>query len=511
MKKLILAFLALVSLIGTAKGQYVVLGTQMPAIPGAMRLSAGVVEYYYSGNWLTLASGTSLWSQSGSDLIFPNSINYLRNSTDSIPTMAQVRVLVGANSGPWTTVPTGISYPSSVFIGGNITANAAPTVMGSENVNGPRSFSGPVNFTGQLSIQTPIGSRLNLGSNVHLSGPIYLDNSPFVYGNPTFSGSLTFLQANYHLGREVFIDSAIFNGGTNLSSNGSGTVYQPGTLTWYQTGFNMPSAGGSAFTASGLTILANDTVFVIGGYNGSINSNMVAALDLNTMEWVSKPTFSSFGESGNAAGAINDTVYMLCGSGGGGGLRSDTVFTFNPFSQTWSIATTTAPAVWAPAYATWHNRIYIIGGYGNSAAVTTVGYFTPPSTFTTGMTSLPSQTQTYNNTAATIGDTIYVTAFGSNAIEAYDVNGNSWSAKAAAPGTIIAGSRAISCNGSLYVFLAAASTVYVYNPSTNSWSTATWTGPVADSNGMNLVARQGEIYVLSSLSGYTMYKLRISY
>jgi N-acetylneuraminic acid mutarotase len=204
--------------------------------------------------------------------------------------------------------------------------------------------------------------------------------------------------------------------------------YMPGSDSWG--GFpNSPIPRTSWAVA-----VANDKMYLFGGWDGSNETNLIEVYNLDTQGWTllcCVPRNHLLG----AAGEIGGRIYLAGGGGNYSGLKAETDI-FDPATNSWTVGANIPTMRGAVAGAAVGGKLYVAGGL--------------------------------------IGVTRVAT------LEAYDPATNSWATLASMP-TARAAATALAVNGKLWVVggstnnpdYAASLTnvVEIYDPATDTWTT----------------------------------------
>ncbi len=182
--------------------------------------------------------------------------------------------------------------------------------------------------------------------------------------------------------------------------------------------------------------------------------------------------------SGPGCAVINDTVYVIGGSSGGGSLHN-TNYVYDPVSNSWSTKASMPTARSNIGCAVVNGKIYAIGGFvgGVQADTNLVEEYDPATDSWSSKTPMPTSRYAYAiavvaNKIYVIGGMLPVTA----AVEEYDPALDSWATKASMP-TARMGPAAAVIRDTIYVFAGGTSpgsgetTVNeCYDPNTDNWA-----------------------------------------
>ena len=224
----------------------------------------------------------------------------------------------------------------------------------------------------------------------------------------------------------------------------------------------------------------NDTVYVIGGSSGGgslHNTNYV--YDPVSNSWSTKASMPT-ARSNIGCAVVNGKIYAIGGFVGGAQTDTNLVEEYDPATDSWSSKAPMPTSRYAYAIAVVANKIYVIGGI--LPIVATVEEYDPALNSWSTKASMP--TARMAPTCAVIRDTIFVfggsTSVGSGATtvhECYDPNTNNWTSRANmaynryALGSFSYNNMAYAVGG--YNYSVYRNNVEVYNPVTNSWSDET--------------------------------------
>jgi N-acetylneuraminic acid mutarotase len=198
-------------------------------------------------------------------------------------------------------------------------------------------------------------------------------------------------------------------------------------------------------------------------------------------QWVTlEPIPSERVASGYAV--FDSKIYVFGGGiGSGGNTPTNTVFIYDPSTNTWTTGADMPGIRTTPTAATFNNKIYVIGGF-ESAATDVVFEYDPSADTWTTKTSMPTARLQLSLNSPVISSKIYVVggdADGSTDLatnEVYDPAADSWSTKAS-----MANARGELCtaavNGKIYAIggfpNTASGFVEQYDPDTDTWTTKT--------------------------------------
>jgi N-acetylneuraminic acid mutarotase len=345
---------------------------------------------------------------------------------------------------------------------------------------------------GSAAQVTNTGSSQNAVLNFTIpQGPIGPQGMP---GQNPVSAALT-TTSNTFAGNQTINGSLILG-------NGGGVQFSDGTV---QTSASIGGGGGipAGYMITGTTPVAPPGYTLFGSFPGASLWTSMAPM----------PT----ARIGLAAAAVNGKIYAIGGIDSGA-FPVNTVEVYNPSSNSWSAAAAmpTARAYLATAAA--NGKIYAIGGFDNNfRSVNNVEVYDPSSnswstTVSEGGIFLlplaPMPTARFALAAAGVNGKIYAIG-GSrgpgilNTVEVYDPSSNSWSTAAGMP-TARQDLATAAVNGIIYAiggfiggFGNPLSKLEVYDPNSNSWSTAA-SMPTAREN-LAAAAINDKIYAIGGL------------
>jgi serine/threonine protein kinase/N-acetylneuraminic acid mutarotase len=237
----------------------------------------------------------------------------------------------------------------------------------------------------------------------------------------------------------------------------------------------MPTARKAAAIAQ-----IDGTIFVVGGFSGPLHFHANnEAYDLASNTWTTRAPMPTARElSGTNGAVVAGKMYVI---GGSNGYASSANEAYDPKTDTW---TTRSPMPTPRAHlavVALDGLIYAIGGTNTSSSVRyqTVEVYNPATDAWT--TAPPMPTARDRLAAGVINGILYVaggyrvTAGSLNTFEAFDPKSRTWTAKAPLPTPRFNHAAGV-LNGSLFVVggannLTLVSTVDLYDPATNAWTT----------------------------------------
>ena len=265
----------------------------------------------------------------------------------------------------------------------------------------------------------------------------------------------------------TFSGNQTINGNLILSGAGSGVQFPDGSV---QTTASLGGGIPTGYMITGTTPIAPPGYTLSGSFSAA---NLWASI-------APMPTARRY----LAAAAVNGKIYAIGGNDANGNILN-TVEVYDPNSNSWSTAASMPTARFGLAAAAVNGKIYAIGGHDvNFYIVNTVEVYDPNSNSWSAAASMPTARRflaaaSLNGKIYAIGGNVVLTLLtfhDVNTVEVYDPNSNSWSTAASMP-TLRGYLAAASLNGKIYAIgggtaNALSNTVVVYDPSSNSWSVA---------------------------------------
>jgi N-acetylneuraminic acid mutarotase len=242
------------------------------------------------------------------------------------------------------------------------------------------------------------------------------------------------------------------------------------------------------FRSAAIAAQVDGTIFVIGGYTAPLHYHTNnEAYDPASNTWTIKaPMPTARTGIGTNGAVVGGKIYVI---GGNNGYASNANEAYDPRTDTWTVRRPMPTPRGHLAVVAVDGLIYAIGGVNTSGNIRyqTVEVYNPATDSWT--TAPPMPTGRDLLVAGVINGIIYVgggyrlTAGALNALEAFDPKSGKWTTKAPMP-TPRMESGAVVVNDALFVLgglnnLKPVSTIDVYDPSTNSWTTLTSTFPNA--------------------------------
>ena len=210
-------------------------------------------------------------------------------------------------------------------------------------------------------------------------------------------------------------------------------AYNPTSNSW-QILANMP---GGRYAGNGAGVI-NSQLYVAGGWttNPGLPNNTLFVYDPPTNTWTSKATMSHLSACG-ATGVIKSRLYVTTACDGFNGYRNF-LDRYDPVANTWTSLAASISEHSQPAFGVINDKLYVAGGINNAGQVT-------------------------------------------NILEVYDPATNGWTTLAPMPVAVVL-PASVALNGKLYVFggyngTSDVGTVQVYNPHSNTWKVLTKSMP----------------------------------
>jgi N-acetylneuraminic acid mutarotase len=258
-------------------------------------------------------------------------------------------------------------------------------------------------------------------------------------------------------------------------------------------------------------VLLNDTIYVIGGsLDATTSTSFVEAYDVSTDIWTYKTDLPQK-LCGTIACAVNSKIYVIGGSTSilGKGYVVDSVYEYNPVSNSWTRKSNIPTPLMAAAAAVVDGKIYVVGGapFGMNSAYTSVYEYNPATDTWTKKSDMPTARLLASATVVdgkiyVFGGAVNLYGTGFSKVEVYDPSADTWAVKGPMP--IPRATHVSSAvNGNIYIFTGALrpgsvyKDVLEYNPTLDTWATKTSiptprVAPAACSVG-------GKIYVLGGM------------
>ena len=234
-------------------------------------------------------------------------------------------------------------------------------------------------------------------------------------------------------------------------------------------------------------VMLNDSIYVIGGSLDAYRStSVVEVYDTATDSWTPKANLPQK-LCGETAGSVNNKIYVIGGSSSilGSGYVVDSVYEYNPVSNSWARKSNIpTPLAYAVA-AVMVGKIYVIGGcpFGFNSAYKSVYEYNPATDTWTRKSDMP--TARFLASATAVEGKIYVfggmatlTGRGFSNVEVYDPSADTWAVKGSMPVPRTTQSSS-AVNGNIYIFSGGKmmgsvyNDVLKYNPTLNTWETMT--------------------------------------
>lgn len=231
--------------------------------------------------------------------------------------------------------------------------------------------------------------------------------------------------------------------------------------------------------------------------------------------WVSKANMPQ-GTLAGAMAATADKLYFIGGSGNSG--PSNAVNEYSPTTNTWATKAALPGKRQLIAAASVGGKIYAFGGNDGIGASNSLYEYEPSNN--TWSTRAPMPKAIFSAAATECNGKIYVMG-GNNFAEGvldgvyeYDPGSNQWANKASVPKKL-ASAKAVAANGKVYLFGGGnddgdSSAVYEYDPGTNAWVTKTALPATRKEHAASL-GPDGRIYVIGGMVNGSMSKSVAAY
>ena len=182
---------------------------------------------------------------------------------------------------------------------------------------------------------------------------------------------------------------------------------------------------GSSF-AKGAYAVANSKLYLFGGDNGSLQSN-VQEYEPSSRTWSSKTSMSGGARSNMAAVELDGLIYVIGGKNDDGALSR--VEVYDPVADSWSNASDLPSSLYDISAVAINERVYVFGGNTGSGDEAFTYEYNPGSDAWATMADMNGNRSA--TAAAVYNNKAYV--FGGNGpntkVEEYDPSNNSWSDK----------------------------------------------------------------------------------
>ncbi len=262
----------------------------------------------------------------------------------------------------------------------------------------------------------------------------------------------------------------------------------------------MPSPGhdGSVAVIGGI-------VYIVAPYNGQ--NNIVYAYDPAPNTWSTKASRPDVG-SGKVAGVINGILYEAGGTNCC--VNVNAVYAYNPATNTWSTVASMPVGQSRAASGVIDGKLYVAGGHNSTAgAIATFQAYDPVTNAWTSLTSMP--TARSGVAGAVLDGKLWVIGGGTGpgghtgvvaTVDVYDPVTNTWTTAPAMP-TARNWARTAVVNGILYIIggedgSGALNTIEAYDPVQNIW--VTLAGLQTARIAANVAVVNGFIYVIGGYS-----------
>lgn len=274
---------------------------------------------------------------------------------------------------------------------------------------------------------------------------------------------------------------------------------------------------GTSITEGGAQVSSN-TVTVANGQVTYSDDGTKLAVSLTKAAvgvWVSKANMPQ-GTLAGAMAATADKLYFIGGSGNSG--PTNAVYEYSPTTNTWATKAALPKKCQLIAAASVGGKIYAFGGNDGIGSSNSLYEYEPSNN--TWSTRAPMLKAVFSAAATECNGKIYVMG-GNNFAEGtldgvyeYDPGSNQWANKASLPKKL-ASAKAVAANGKVYLFGGTnndgdSSAVYEYDPGTNAWVTKTALPATRTEHAASL-GPDGRIYVIGGMVNGSMSKSVAAY
>lgn len=274
---------------------------------------------------------------------------------------------------------------------------------------------------------------------------------------------------------------------------------------------------GASITSGGAQA-SNSTVTVANGQVTYSDDGTKLAVSLTKAAvgvWETKANMPQ-GVLGGAMAATADKLYFIGGSGNSG--PSNTLYEYSPTTDTWATKAALPGNRQLMAAAAVGGKVYAFGGNDGGDASNALYEYDPSNN--TWSTRAPMPKAVFSAAATECNGKIYVMG-GNNFAEGtldgvyeYDPSSNQWATKANVPKKL-ASATAVATNGKVYLFGGTnddgdSSAVYEYDPGTNAWVTKTAL-PAPRTEHAASLGPDGRIYVIGGMANGSMSKSVAAY
>jgi N-acetylneuraminic acid mutarotase len=286
----------------------------------------------------------------------------------------------------------------------------------------------------------------------------------------------------YHTATLLNSGKVLVTGGVNGSYSGSAELYDPATNSW-----SIAASMATARYNHTATLLNSGKVLVTGGYGSSGHLGTAELYDPATNTWSSAGTLAT-ARYNHTATRLNSGKVLVTAGVGSGYVNSAEVY--DPATNTWSSAGTLATARYShTATLLPSGKVLVSGGYSSSGSATVEVYDPATNSWSSARAMNTSRTQ---HTATLLPSGKVLVSGGINgylnSAEVYDPATNTWStpntmatARGQLTSTLLPSGKVLVSGGYYYTEYDSDSETYypvssyttdMYDPSTNTWSSA---------------------------------------
>jgi N-acetylneuraminic acid mutarotase len=233
----------------------------------------------------------------------------------------------------------------------------------------------------------------------------------------------------------------------------------------------------AAVSASGVAVI-NNIIYVVGGSGLTSNLNTVFAYDPSTNSWSTKAQMS-FIRGELAVATVNGKIYAIGGYNNNNAVNI--VEEYDPISNTWTSKAPMPTSRSTIACGVINDRIYVVGGW--PGAYTTLEEYNPATNTWATKTSFPFGIMSINSCSVINNKLFYIGGknSGGNVTttnQAYDPISDTWTAYSSLPQQRWSGATS-ELNGEIYFFggtnignsyVPNFTNNYIYNSFSNTWS-----------------------------------------
>ncbi|MEA4848951.1 MAG: kelch repeat-containing protein [Clostridiaceae bacterium] len=223
------------------------------------------------------------------------------------------------------------------------------------------------------------------------------------------------------------------------------------------------------------SVVIDGKIYVTGGLSNGNSVSSTEVYDPSTNSWTTLPSMS-VGRASQQTVVINGKIYAF-----GGYPATSSVEVYDPTTCTWTTLTSMSTARYNSQAEVVDGKIYVIGGYDGVNSIKSAEVYDPAQNSWTTLASM--QTTRADFETEVINGNIYAIG-GSNgnylsSVERYDPTANTWTTLASMSTarknlqTEVVNGRIYALGGGCFVnnVFTCHSSVELYDPSTNTWST----------------------------------------